>query len=83
MVIKLGKDLKVGNGIKVWLNGDKGMLVTKILDYNGPYSFVCGIAVLKGERRESNDVFTSEMTLETDAAYEIVEPCDILGLLIV
>lgn len=44
-----GKDIKAGMKINFWVNEGKGVIVDKLLPYNGFYGSIAFVAVLRWE----------------------------------
>jgi len=70
---KLGPELKEGDIIKFWVNGNRGMTITKLRPYTGRYpDIVCGIANLEGTRHVG-EACSLETSIEHHMRYEILK----------
>lgn len=72
-MIKLGKDLKVGDVIKmVKVNGERGMTIELLEDYDGVYSnLYCNVALMYGIT--ANGAHQSfELAIGTNTEYEVL-----------
>lgn len=68
-MIKLGKDLKVGDIIEVWWS-PKRDIITKLTDYNGPLNYCLNIG---GKARlASFEINKTGMTIEPNARFEVL-----------
>lgn len=69
---RLGPALKEGDIIKFWVNGDRGMRITKLLPYTGRYpEIVCAVATLHGTRADGSECHT-ETSIEHHIRYDIL-----------
>lgn len=66
---KLGKDLKVGDAIRFWVDS-RGMRVVQLHPYKGIFTFVCCSADLVSVNADNAKSVTT--TIEANMQYEIL-----------
>lgn len=70
---KFGPDLKVGEVVKFWVNGEQGMRIEKIMPYTGRYPDICcSVALLRAETGAKAGRVV-ETAVEHRARYEVIE----------